>query len=132
MSEVGREGMRLDKWLWVARFFKTRSQATEAVQEGKVHLNGGRVKPSHKVRIGDKMRIQHGLERYEVTVLGLASQRRPDCGVQALYAEPEVSRQKREVLREQRRLQRQVEPVPTHHPSKRERRLIYRLRRGGD
>ena len=132
MSEVGAEGMRLDKWLWVARFFKSRRLAAEAVQGGKVHLNNGRVKPSHKVQIGDRMRIQHGSERYEVTVLGLASQRRPACEVQALYAEPEASRQKREALREQRRLQRQVEPVLTHHPSKRERRLIYRLRHGGD
>lgn len=121
-------GMRLDKWLWAARFFKTRSLATQAVNGGKVHLNGARVKPSRLLRPGDELTIQRGTERYEVEVLGLAAQRRPAAEAQKLYAESEASRRAREDLREQRRLQRQAEPVPARRPDKRQRRQIRHFR----
>ncbi|MEJ2653839.1 MAG: S4 domain-containing protein [Acidihalobacter sp.] len=129
MTAVDAEaGMRLDKWLWAARFFKTRSLATQAVNGGKVHLNGARVKPSRLLRPGDELTIQRGTERYEVEVLGLAAQRRPATEAQKLYAESEASRRAREDLREQRRLQREAEPVPARRPDKRQRRQIRHFR----
>jgi ribosome-associated heat shock protein Hsp15 len=121
-------GMRLDKWLWAARFFKTRSLATQAVNGGKVHLNGARVKPSRLLHPGDELTIQRGTERYEIEVLGLEAQRRPASVAQKLYAESEASRQARESLHEERRLQRQAEPVPARRPDKRQRRLIRHFR----
>ena len=121
-------GMRLDKWLWAARFFKTRSLATQAVNGGKVHLNGARVKPSRLLRPGDELTIQRGTERYEIEVLGLEAQRRPAAAAQKLYVESEASRQARESLQEERRLQRQAEPVPARRPDKRQRRLIRHFR----
>lgn len=120
--------MRLDKWLWAARFFKTRSLATQAVNGGKVHLNGARVKPSRLLHTGDELTIQRGTERYEVEVLGLAGHRRPAPEAQRLYAESDASRRAREDLREQRRLQRQAEPVPARRPDKRQRRQIRQFR----
>jgi ribosome-associated heat shock protein Hsp15 len=129
MTAVDAEaGMRLDKWLWAARFFKTRSLATQAVNGGKVHLNGARVKPSRLLRTGDVLVIQRGPERYEIEVLGLDAQRRQAVEAQKLYAESAASREARDSLREERRLQREAEPVPVRRPDKRQRRLIRQFR----
>ncbi|APZ42177.1 RNA-binding S4 domain-containing protein [Acidihalobacter ferrooxydans] len=121
-------GMRLDKWLWAARFFKTRSLASQAVGGGKVHLNGARVKPSHAVRPGDELTVQRGHERYIVTVSGLDAQRRQAVEAQKLYTETAASRAARDALREDRRLQRQAEPAPQRRPDKRQRRQLREFR----
>ncbi|MCK5726985.1 MAG: RNA-binding protein [Thiotrichaceae bacterium] len=87
--------VRLDKWLWAARFFKTRKLATEAITGGRVHLNGARVKPAKAVICGDMLEVTRGMEHFEVEVLGLNDQRRPAKEAVLLYAETEESIEKR-------------------------------------
>jgi len=119
------EKIRIDKWLWAARFFKTRSQAAEAVAGGKVHMAGSRVKPARLIGVGEELRIHKGPYEFVVTVLGLADRRPSAPAAQQLYRESEASAQQREVIREERRLNRQagIVPPPTR-PGKRARRLI--------
>ncbi len=118
--------VRIDKWLWAARFFKTRSLATEAVAGGKVHMNGQRVKPAHPVRLGDELRIQRGGLTMTVLVAALSDQRRPAREAAALYQETEASQEARERGREERQLLRSIHDNarPVGRPSKRDRRLI--------
>ena len=119
--------LRLDKWLWAARFFKTRSAAAEAVAGGKVHLNGQRIKPSRTVRPGDELAIRRGAQLMTVIVRGILSQRRPASEAQHLYEETEASRALREQAAEQRRVAR-GDPVATAgRPTKRDRRQLRRL-----
>ncbi len=131
-SPAGEEGMRLDKWLWAARFFKSRSLASEAVQGGKVHLNGQRVKPARMVRPGDTLRIRRGETEWTLEVLALATRRGPAPEARALYRETAASLEARERQREARRLRAATAPHPGHRPDKRARRHIVRFtRRGG-
>jgi ribosome-associated heat shock protein Hsp15 len=124
-------GMRLDKWLWAARFFKTRKLATEAITGGKVHLNGQRTKPGKEVRPGSRLRIHKGALEWSIEVLVLPAQRRPASEAVTFYREDEASREKRERLIEQQRLLREAAPKPpAHRPSKRDRRLIHRFKTG--
>lgn len=119
------EKIRIDKWLWAARFFKTRSQAAEAVAGGKVHVAGGRVKPARAIGVGEEIRIQKGLYEFVVTVLGLSSRRLSAAEAQHLYRETEASAQQREAVREERRLRREAGIIPPpSRPGKRDRRLI--------
>lgn len=119
--------VRLDKWLWAARFFKTRGLATEAVGGGHVHLNGNRVKPSRHLVPGDRLTIRKGGYTFEVTVLKLAAQRGPAEQAAALYEESEASRQAREELAAEQRLARSTAPRPEGRPDKRQRRHIVRF-----
>lgn len=125
MNEV-----RLDRWLWAARFFKTRRTATEAVEGGKVHLNGRRPKKSKAVKIGDELRIRRGLYESVVRVTGLADKRRSAKEAVLLYEESEESREAREKLR----LQMRSAPAPEFkykgRPTKKERRELDRMRDG--
>jgi len=118
------DGVRIDKWLWAARFFKTRGLASQAVSGGKVHVNGGRVKPARQVAVGDSLRIQLGEVAFVVEVLALSDKRGPAVQAQTLYAETEASRAVREANREERRLLAAQRSGPEHRPSKRDRRLI--------
>jgi len=122
------ESLRLDKWLWASRFFKTRSNAVDAINGGKVHLNGARVKPSRNVQVGDELDITRENFRYHVTVHGLNDKRRPAKEAQLLYEESEVSIQAREEEREMRRLN----SASVHHsdkkPNKKERRQMDKWR----
>ncbi len=123
----GGEVVRIDRWLWAARFFKTRGLATEAVTGGKVHVNDSRVKPSRVIRVGDELQIRRGPHQYTVIVRGLAEQRGPTADAQALYEETEESKERRARLAEQLRTGALLQPRPKRRPSKKARREILRF-----
>jgi len=119
-------GLRLDKWLWFARFFKSRSQATDAVSGGLVHVNGERVKPAREVRIGDVLEITRDSLRFIVAVRGLPVRRGPATEAQAAYEETAESITQRERKRAQLRM---PPPAPDARPDKHARRELRKLRR---
>lgn len=116
--------VRIDKWLWAARFFKTRSIAAKAVNGGKVHLNGNRVKAARSVAINDQMVISKGTLEFHITVLGVSQYRRPAKEAQLLYIESEESIKAREEQRDLRRMANAGYFAPSTKPSKRDRRKI--------
>ena len=120
---------RIDKWLWAARFYKTRSAATEAVLGGRAHLNGERVKPSKEVCLGDVVELSKRELRWTVTVKGLAERRGPAAVAATLYEESPESRAAREQQALQRRLARPPGADLGARPTKQARREIDRLRR---
>ena len=119
--------IRLDIWLWAARFFRTRSLAKQAIETGKVEVGGQRAKASRTVRVGDVLEVARGEERFEVAVLALGAQRGAAAVARALYAESEESRLRREQARAQRAAERNGYRAPEHKPDKRARRLIRAL-----
>lgn len=120
--------MRLDKWLWAARFYKTRTLASDAVDGGKVKLNGVATKPAREVKIGDRLNLHVGDQDWEVVIRGLNEQRRPAPEAQLLYAETPESIERRARIAELRRLA--PTPVAEHkgRPTKRDRRQLSRFR----
>ncbi len=126
--------VRVDKWLWAARFFKTRGLATEAINGGHVHLNGVRAKPSRPLNVGDELKISKAGQVFIITVLALSDRRGPASVAQTLYEESEASRVAREQLNEQRRLERLAAGGgrPEKRPDKRNRRHIIRFIRKGE
>lgn len=118
--------VRLDKWLWAARFFKTRALAVDAINGGHVHLDGNRVKPARVVQVGDELSIRKGESEFVVVVQAVSGQRGPATVAQQLYEETEQSRQLREQRMEERRL---LQPAagPSKRPDKRGRRQIIRF-----
>jgi ribosome-associated heat shock protein Hsp15 len=120
--------MRLDKWLWAARFYKTRALAAQAVSGGKVHLNAGRIKPSHRVTAGDRLSIRKGPYRFDITVEKLAMQRRPAVEARGLFTESEASASERHALYRQRQLEGHAGAARGRRPDKRSRRLIRRFK----
>jgi ribosome-associated heat shock protein Hsp15 len=125
------DSIRLDKWLWAARFFKTRALAAEAVSGGKVEINGDRPKPSRMVRSGDKLLVRRGPYEWTVTVRDVARLRGPAPQAQSLYEETEESRRKRDAATAQMRLERGVDFDAPGRPSKRDRRAIAKFTRRG-
>lgn len=121
------QAVRLDVWLWAARFFKTRSLAKHAVETGKVEIGGQRAKASRSVRVGDALRVARGEEAFELTVAGLSDTRGPASVAQALYVESEASRIAREQARALRVAERNGFRPPETKPDKRARRLIRAL-----
>lgn len=124
------ERVRLDKWLWAARFFKTRSLASQAVEGGKVKLNGARTKPSKVLKPGDRLLIHIGSYAWDITVLALSERRGPASEARSLYAEDETSlRQRQQQVAERRLL---ANPGAEHkgRPTKRARRQIHRFTQG--
>jgi ribosome-associated heat shock protein Hsp15 len=119
--------VRLDVWLWAARFFKTRSLAKQAVETGKVDVAGQRPKSSRAVRVGEQLQISRGDETYDVQVRGLSDLRGPAPVAQQLYEETEASRARRAELRAQRAAAKNGYLPPEHKPDKRARRLIRAL-----
>ncbi|GAB1595855.1 RNA-binding S4 domain-containing protein [Lysobacter sp. PAGU 2638] len=119
--------VRLDQWLWAARFFRTRSLAKQAIETGRVEIDGQRAKASRAVRVGDHLGIVRGDERFDVDVLGLSDERGAAPVAQALYAETDESRQRREQVRAERIALRDGYRAPEQRPDKRARRLIRAL-----
>ena len=124
-SEAGQ--VRIDAWLWAARFFKTRSLAKQAIEHGRVTVAGATCKPSHPGRVGDSLRITRGEETFEVEVLALSGKRGSAARAQTLYREAEASIRARADAREQRRAERGGYQPPAKRPDKRARRLIRAL-----
>ena len=126
--------LRIDRWLWAARFFKTRSSAAAAVSGGKVHLNGQRTKPAKAVRAGDRLDVRRGDNRWEITVLATAEQRGPASEAMTLYEELAESVERRGREREARRERRLTAVAATStgagRPTKRDRRMLDRRTSG--
>ena len=118
------DNVRIDKWLWAARFFKTRSLATDAVDNGKVRLGGERIKPARAVKIDDMLTIDNGAETWEVTVLGISDKRGAAPVARLLYQETEASVAKRENDAEARKLYREPGSMIKGRPTKRDRRAV--------
>ena len=116
--------IRLDKWLWAARFFKTRALAKQAIEGGKVHYDGGRTKVSRVVEVGALLQIRQGFDEKTVEVVALSAQRRGAPEAALLYRETEASQRQREAAAEQRRAQRGGAPVSEGRPTKKDRRRI--------
>jgi ribosome-associated heat shock protein Hsp15 len=129
-TDESSDSHRLDKWLWHTRFFKTRSLATAAISGGKVHLNGERIKPAHRVRAGDHISLSLQGIVGEFAVLGLPVRRGPAAEAQSHYAETAGSAERRARFKEQQRLANISRPRPDTRPDKRERRQLAKLHRG--
>ncbi len=127
-TESATDKLRIDKWLWAARFCKTRSLSTDAVESGKVLVNGARAKPAKALGIGDTLEIRAGKFRYEVVVLALSGKRGGAPEAQKLYRETEESRAQREAFAAQ--LRAQPQPAFKGRPTKRDRRKIERFETG--
>jgi ribosome-associated heat shock protein Hsp15 len=119
--------VRIDKWLWAARFFKTRGQAREAIKGGKVQLNGTRVKPGRTLSEGDRLNIRRGDDEYLVTVTDLGDRRLSAALAQEKYVEDPDARARREAAAEQRRAEWQARHERQRRPDKRQRRQIVRF-----
>lgn len=124
------ERVRLDKWLWAARFYKTRSLATQAVEGGKVKLNGARTKPGKELKPGDRLLIHIGSYAWNITVLALSDQRGPASEARKLYVEDEASRRERQQQVQERRLKASPGADLKGRPTKRARRQIHRFTQG--
>ena len=122
--------VRLDKWLWAARFYKSRALARAMIEGGKVHYNGQRSKPGKVVEVGAKLKLWQGDEEKEVVVLQLTAQRRGASDAQQLYRETEESAAKRAKNAEARRLNALYAPHPETRPDKKQRRDLLRLKQG--
>jgi ribosome-associated heat shock protein Hsp15 len=121
-------GVRIDKWLWAARFFKTRSLAARACELGRIESGGQSAKPAREVRIGDSLRVKTEGGEYLVEVLGVSEMRGPAAVAQALYRETDASQELRLKLAAERKAMFQSEGLPAGKPSKRDRRQIHRFR----
>lgn len=119
------DGTRIDKWLWAARFFKTRELASKACEMSRIASNGQRAKPAREVRVGDMLHIRNEAAEWEIEVLALSQQRGSAAIAQTLYRETEASAELRRKAAEERRLLGPAAFVPTGRPSKRDRRLIH-------
>jgi ribosome-associated heat shock protein Hsp15 len=118
------DSVRIDKWLWAARFFKTRSMANDAVECGKVRLNGNRIKPARNVKVGDILDIDNGATEWEVEVHGLTDKRGSASVAQTLYAETAQSIAQRQKKTEQRQFFREPSAALKGRPTKRDRRQL--------
>ncbi len=118
----------MDKWLWAARFFKTRAIAARACDLGRISSNGQQAKPAREVHVGDRLHVKTEAGEFDVDVLVLSEMRGPAAVAQTLYRETEESRQARMKAAEERKAMRDAEPFPESRPSKRDRRILDRFR----
>ena len=123
-----KDAVRLDKWLWAARFYKTRTLAKEMIDGGKVHYNGQRSKPNKIVEVGATLKLRQGSEEREITVLALSTQRRGAAEAQLLYRETEQSVANREKLAMARKMNALSMPHPDRRPDKKERRDLLKFK----
>jgi ribosome-associated heat shock protein Hsp15 len=121
-------GVRMDKWLWAARFFKTRALASKACEMGRIQSNGTDAKPAREVRVGDTLNVRNEGGDFEIEVLQLSEMRGPAAVAQTLYRESEASKEARMKLAEERKAMQQYAPLPERRPSKRDRRRIIQFR----
>ena len=131
-QESSSDSMRLDKWLWTARFFKTRSQAAEEVGGGKVHCNGERCKPAKMIKVGDRLQIRKGIYEFLITIEGLSKQRLPAPAAQQLYTETEESIAARQARRDLYQAENPLRIKTRFRPNKRERRQLAALKNRTD
>lgn len=122
--------MRLDKWLWAARFFKTRALASKACELGRILSNGFQAKPAREVRASDMLRVKNEGGEFEIEVLELSEMRGPAAVAQKLYRETDASKEARMKLAAERKTMEQYAPMPARRPSKRDRRRIIQFRGG--
>ncbi len=130
MKEKTVEGIRLDKWLWAARFYKTRALAREMVDGGKVHYNGQRSKPSKQVELNAVLTLRQGNDEREVVIKALSEQRRPASVAALMYEETAASIEKREKVAQARKLNALTMPHPERRPDKKERRNLIKFKYG--
>lgn len=130
-EQAARASVRLDKWLWAARIYRTRSLAKDAIDGGKVHYNGARCKVSKEVEIGATLQIRQGFDEKVIVVRALSDQRRGAPEAQRLYEETAESIERREKLAGERRIARDMMQAPLTRPNKRERRQLQRFREQG-
>jgi ribosome-associated heat shock protein Hsp15 len=122
--------VRIDKWLWAARFFKTRALAAKACDMGRIVSNGIEAKPARDVRVGDQLQIRNEGGEFQIEVLLLSEMRGPAAVAQTLYRESEASKAARIKAAEERKAMQEFAPLPEHRPSKRDRRRIIQFRGG--
>jgi len=124
--------VRLDRWLWAARFYKTRSLAKQAIEGGKIHLNGQRSKPSRSVNIDDEVVVSKGTDKFQLCVLNLSDKRGPARTAKSLYQETQQSIKKRFEAAEIRKVQHRSEYASKGKPDKRQRRKIHQFKHQND
>ena len=124
------DDVRIDKWLWAARFFKTRALAAKACDLGRIRSNGVEAKPARDVRAGDRLHIKNEGGEFEVEVLAVSEVRGPAATAQALYRETDASKEERAKAAAERKAMQQFAPIPERRPSKRDRRRIIQFRGG--
>jgi ribosome-associated heat shock protein Hsp15 len=129
-DNIAMPSVRIDKWLWAARFFKTRALAQKACELGRIHSNDVQAKPAREVRIGDALLIKNEGGEFHVEVLALSQMRGPAAAAQALYRETEASKEARAKLAAERKAMQEFAPLPERRPSKRDRRRIIQFRGG--
>ena len=121
---------RIDKWLWAARFFKTRALAQKSCDLGRIHSNGIAAKPAREVRVGDMLTVRNEGGEFQIEVLLLSEMRGPAAVAQTLYRETEASKEARLKAAAERKAMQEFAPIPEHRPSKRDRRRIIQFRGG--
>ncbi|MBW5890638.1 ribosome-associated heat shock protein Hsp15 [Pectobacterium polaris] len=127
-TEQTDDAVRLDKWLWAARFYKTRAMAREMIDGGKVHYNGQRGKPSKQVELNAEIKLRQGNDERTVVILAVSGQRRSATEAQALYQETAASIEKREKLSQARKMNALTMPHPDRRPDKKERRDLIKFK----
>ena len=132
MKEKSSEEVRLDKWLWAARFYKTRAIAREMIEGGKVHYNGQRSKPGKVVELNAELTLRQGNDERTVVVADISNQRRPASEAQQLYRETDASIEKREKMAQARKMNALTMPHPDRRPDKKERRDLMKFKLSGD
>jgi ribosome-associated heat shock protein Hsp15 len=131
LRPLDRPSVRIDKWLWAARFFKTRAQAGKACDIGRIQANSLKAKPAREVHVGDMLQIENEGGLFQVEVLAVGQMRGPAAQAQTLYRETDSSREARLKLIEERKAMQQYAPLPDRRPSKRDRRRIIQFRGQG-